>query len=378
MKIQVLQENFIKALNIASRLISTKAQLPILANILLATEENRLKIASTNLEMGVTIWIGAKIEKEGAITLPSRILQEYVSSLPADKINFEVKNNIANLNCGSFNASFNGIAASEFPALPKKEKKVFVFSGPVLSQIIFQVAFAAAADEGRPILTGVFVKAEGKLLTFAATDGYRLSVKKAELEKAVVGEFKKEEAKSLMIPARTLSEVAKILSEQEKQEKNLVEVGLTADGNQTIFSFPDIELSTRLLEGEFPDYEKIIPTESTSQITLDREELNKAIKIASIFARDSANIVKLKFTEGKLIISANSPQVGENTSEIEVKIEGEGGEIAFNYRFLLDFLNSSSAGEIVFETTGPLNPGVFKIKDDSSLLHIIMPVRLQS
>ena len=377
MKVQVLQENLIKALNTACRLISAKAQLPVLANILIATEENRLKIASTNLEMGATIWIGAKIEKEGAITLPSRILQEFISSLPAEKIDLEVKENIASLTCGLNKALFNGIAASEFPVLPKSEKKVFVFPGPIFLEAISQVAFASASDEGRPILTGVSVKTDGKLLTFAATDGYRLSVKKIELEKVAIEESKKEKVKSLVIPAKSLIEVGRILTEQQKQEKNLVEMGLTKDENQAVFTFPDIELSTRLLEGEFPDYEKIIPTEYTSKIFLDKEELNQAVKIASIFARDSANIVRLKFTEGKLTISANSPQVGENTSEIGAKIEGEGGEIAFNYRFLLDFLNSVTAGEVVFEMTGPLNPGVFKVKDDPSLIHIIMPVRLQ-
>jgi len=378
MKIQILQENLVKALNIAGRLISSKTQLPVLSNVLLSTEENRLKIASTNLEMGVVIWVGAKIEKEGSITLPCRILQEYVSSLPADKVDLEVKENIAILNCGQNNASFNGISASEFPSMPKKEKTIFNFPGPFFSKIISQVAFASATDEGRPILTGVFVKSENKTLTFAATDGYRLSVKRIEIDKETKEKEKKTEVKSLVIPARSLIEAEKIISDFQKQEGNIVELGLTKDENQIIFDFPEIELSTRLLEGEFPDFEKIIPTEYTQRVFLEKDELTQAVKIASIFARDSANIVKLSFSDGKLKISANSPQVGQNTSEIEAKIEGEGGEIAFNFRFLLDFLSSIDSKEIIFEMTGPLNPGVFKVKDDPSLLHIIMPVRLQS
>lgn len=374
MKIQVLQENLIKALNIASRSISSKSQLPVLANVLIATEENRLKIAATNLELGVIIWLGAKIEKEGSITLPSRIFQEYVSSLPAEKINLTLKENSIVLESGSFNASFNGINASEFPILPKGEKNVFSFPTKILEEVISQVAFASATDEGRPILTGVLLKKDGKNLSFAATDGYRLSVKKIELDK----EDKESETKNLVIPAKTLMEVGRVIADQSKQENSLIEMSLTKDGNQAVFSFPDVEISTRLLEGEFPDYEKIIPAESSGKIALDREEFVKAVKIASIFARDSANIIKFKFSSGKVLISANSPQVGENFSEVEAKIEGEGGEIAFNYRFLLDFLGSLSCPEIIFEMSGSLNPGVFKIKDDPSLLHVVMPIRLQT
>jgi len=378
MKIQILQENLIKALNTASRSISTKAQLPILANVLLTTENNRLKVAATNLETGVTIWVGAKIEKEGSVTLPSKILHEYVSSLPAGKIDLTVKDNIAVLSSDSFNASFNGIAANEFPALPTPSKKVFSFPTKILTEVISQVAFASATDEGRPILTGVFVKKNGKLLSFAATDGYRLSVKKIELSEVIPDEKEKEEFKGLVIPARTLIEVLRLISEQAKQEQSLVEMSLTKDCNQAIFIFPDIELSTRLLEGDFPDYEKIIPESINTTVDFDKEELNRAVKTASIFARDSANIVKVKFNDGKAVISANSPQVGENSSEVGVKIEGEGGEIAFNFRFLLDFLSAIQSPEITFEMTGSLNPGVFKVKGDTSFLHIVMPVRLQS
>lgn len=377
MKIQIFQENLVRALNTASRSISSKAQLPILANVLLTTEKNRLKIAATNLEMGVIIWVGAKVEKEGSITLPSKILQEYVSSLPTGKIDLVVKENIASLSSSSFNASFNGISANEFPALPAGAEKVFSFPAKTLTEVIGQVAFASATDEGRPVLTGVFLKKNDKLLSLASTDGYRLSVKKIELAE-VISDKKEEEFKGLIIPARTLIEVSRVISEQSKQEQFLVEMSLTKDSNQAIFVFPDIELSTRLLEGDFPDYEKIIPGEATTKVDLDKEEFLRAVKTASIFARDSANIVRFKLSDGKVIVSANSPQVGENSCEIGARIEGEGGEIAFNYRFLLDFLTAVQSPEIKFEMTGSLNPGVFRVKGDTSYLHIIMPVRLQS
>jgi len=378
MKIQILQENLIKAVNIASRSISTKVQLPVLANLLLATENNRLKIAATNLETGITIWVGAKVEEEGATTLPSKVFQEYVSSLQAEKISLSTKENITTLSSGAFLASFNGIGANEFPSLPGDGRRIYSFSAKVFSEIINQVAYAAAADEGRPILTGVFIKKDGPELAFVATDGYRLSVKKIKASELGKEDKKEEEFKGLIIPSRTLMEVLHLISDQGKAENLMVEMGLTKDGNQAIFYFPEAELSTRLLDGDYPDYGKIIPKEFTTSVVLDREELLRAVKTASIFARDSANIIKFKFSEGKLQISANSPQIGENSSEMEAKITGEGGEIAFNYRFLLDFLVSVGSQEVVFEMTGSLNPGVFKIKDDPSFLHIIMPVRLQS
>ena len=382
MKIQILQENLLKAVNIASRSISSKAQLPILANLLLSTDNNRLKVAATNLETGVAIWAGAKVEEEGATTLPSKVFQEYISSLPVEKISLVTKENITTLSTGTYTASFNGMAANEFPALPSDGVRIFSFAAKIFSEIINQVAYAAATDEGRPILTGVYLKKEGQDLAFVATDGYRLSVKKIKASQLGKEEAKKgkekEDFKGLVIPSRTLLEVAHLISDQGKTEELSVEMGLTKDGNQTIFYFPEAELSSRLIDGEYPDYAKIIPQEFTTTVTLDREELIRAVKMASIFARDSANIIKFKFDEGKLLISANSPQVGENSSEMEAKISGEGGEIAFNYRFLLDFLLSVGGSEIVFEMTGALNPGVFKIKDDPSLLHIIMPVRLQT
>lgn len=380
MKIQILQENLIKALNTASRSISTKAQLPVLANILISSDNNQLKISATNLEMGVNLWLGAKIEGEGSVTLPAKVFQEYIASLPPGKIDLEIKENTVELSSGSYTASFNGISAKEFPLLPLPEKKIFTFPAKVLTEVIAQVAFASATDEGRPILTGVYIKKEGQYLSFAATDGYRLSVKKIAGEKPKEKEEKKEEeeTKNLVIPARTLLEVSRIIADQGNSEDTVVEMSLTKDNNQAIFSVAGTELSTRLLEGEFPDYEKIIPGPSDSEVFLDKETFNKAIKTASIFARDSANIVRLNFKESKLTVSANSPQVGENKSEMEVKINNGGGEIAFNFRFLLDFLNSVESEEIIFGMTGPLNPGSFKIKDDPSFLHVIMPVRLQS
>lgn len=372
MKIQILQENLNKGLLTASRLISSKTQLPILANILMKTDKNRLLISATNLENGISLWLGAKVEEEGEITIPAKTLSEVVSSLPAETINLEVKENSLLLSCGGYSARFNGMPASEFPKLPTySEENMILLPAEKILKAIDQVAFAAAADDSRPVLTGVLVGITEKDLSLAATDGYRLSLKKIELENPL------KENVSLILPAKTLLEVAKIITE-EKGQDSIVKMGYTKEQNQIVFVFSDLELFSRVIEGEFPDYEKIIPQTVNTKITIDKENLNRAVKIVSVFARESSNIVKIKAKEGILEMSANSPQMGENTNNLEVKTEGEGIETAYNFRFLQSFLNAVSGHEVTLETTGSLNPGVFKEVGNDNFLHIIMPVRLQT
>ncbi len=372
MKVQILQENLNKGLNVASRSISTKAQLPVLANVLIKTDKNRLQISATNLENGVSLWLGAKIEKEGEITIPARILSEVVSSLPAGKIDLEVTENSLSLSSGGYSAKLNGISASEFPKQPVySTENLFSIPAEKLLLAIGQVAFSAATDDGRPVLTGVLIKIKGKELSMIATDGYRLSLRRTELEVSV-----KEEV-SVILPAKTLLEVARIIAE-EKGLNGQVSLGYTKEQNQVVFVFPDLELYSRVIEGEFPDYEKIIPQTNNSKIFTDKESFNRAVKIVSVFTKESANIVKLEAEDGRLKMSANSPQVGENTNCLEIKLEGEKIEIAFNFRFLQGFLNAISAQEIIIETNGSLSPGVFKEGGNNDFLHIIMPVRLQT
>lgn len=366
MKLSVLQENLVKGLSIVSRLATSKTQLPVLANILLITEKGKLKLSATDLETGINFYLGAKIEKEGAITIPAKVLFEFISSLSADKVNLETKGDSLQILSGNSKAEINGIGAAEFPKIPGfSGKPTLSFAVETFKEMVDQVAFAAATDEGRPVLTGVRVAVENNNLVLAATDGYRLSVK--ELKDLKAGELKK----VLIIPARTLQEVSRI------KEEGRVKILLMKKGNQMIFGFEDVEVVTRLIEGEFPAFEKIIPQEKKTSLIAEREELLKAVKIAAIFARETANIVKFSILNSQFSISANGPQVGSNESVVEAKIEGEENKIAFNFRYLLDFLSSIISEEIIFEMTGPLNPGVFKSKGDPSLLHIIMPVRVQ-
>jgi len=374
MKLSVLQENLTKALLTTNRIVSSKAQLPILNNILLTTDKGRLKLSATNLETGINYWIGAKVEKEGSISIPARVLTEFVATLPPEKIELIIEENNLNLVCGFFQANFIGLPASEFPSVPSlKEKEIISFKFHDLCQAISQTAFASAQDEGRPVLAGVLMIIKNKKLVLVATDGYRLSVKNIIIEKELKEKNKLE--KGLIIPARTLIEVARLASDEEQEKQ----IGLTvsADSNQAIFSTPETEIVSRLIEGDFPEFEKVIPGQSETKITLETESLTKAIKMASIFARESANIIKFEVGSSVLKISANTAQVGSNISELETKNEGKKNKIAFNSRYLLDLLNSINAEQISFEMTTPLNPGVFKPLGDNSFLHIIMPVRVQ-
>lgn len=376
MKATILQENLNFGLATCSRFVASRPQLPILANILLKTEKGRLKLSATDLEMGVNVWVGGKIEKEGEITVLAKVINEFVSSLPPEKVNLDLKENNLIVSSAFSKSVFPTIAAADFPKIPGFPKKA-ALSMPLslFSQSVAQVAFAAATDEGRPILTGVLLKPENKGISLVATDGYRLSVKKLPTPNFQL-------PTNIIVPARALMEVSRIKGgegEGKKEKKEgVLQIGLTEKENQIVFALPDLELSSRLIEGEFPDFTKIIPTETKTSITFDREEFLRAVRIASIFARESANIIKLKIEKGKLKISANSPQVGENESIIDIKTKGEDQEIAFNFRFLLDYLNSISSEQIALEMTGALNPGVFKPVGDESFLHIIMPVRVQT
>jgi DNA polymerase-3 subunit beta len=373
MKVSILQENLSKGLNIVNRFILPRAQLPILNNFLIKTEQGRLKLSATNLETGINLWLGAKVEKEGEICVPAKNLTEYIYLIPPQKINLEVEKNFLKITSESYQANFISLAASEFPLIPTLKKKPEIsLNNKDLALAISQVAFAAAQDEGRPALTGVLFKIKKDKLILAATDGFRLSVK--EISGLKSGEESKLQ-KELIIPARALIEVGKIIS--EAGEENNLGLTITPGSNQIIFSTPEVEIISRLIEGKFPDFEKIIPEKSKTQVMIETEGLLQAVRAASIFAREAANIINFEIKGSKLEVSSNNPQLGENKVTLEAKTEGEGGKIAFNSRYLLDFLNSVKSDLVSFEMTTSLNPGIFKPANDKSYLHIIMPIRIQ-
>lgn len=367
MKIQVLQENLLKALTQTGRIIPSKPQLPILQNVLLSTEEGRLSITASNLETTEVNHIGVKIEKEGGICVSSRLLTEFISSLPQGSLELSVDDGNLSISGIKVKADIPGISATEYPPVSKvAEKNRFNIQKAGFNQALKMVLFASASDEARPILSGIRIHTTDGETTFAATDGYRLSVKKVPLET--------KQTLDMIVPSRALAEVLKITSEDKAED---IEMGVTED-SQLVFITQDTQILTRLIDGEFPPYSKIIPKTHTTQMTVDREEFHRAVKTAAIFARDNANIIRLKVDSAGSEVSANTPQVGKNTVSIDASVEGDGGEIAFNSRFLLEILANFPTDSVVFQMTGALNPGVFLSSGDDSFLHIIMPVRVQN
>lgn len=369
MKISLLQENLNKGLTTVSRSVSSKATLPILSNILLSTDKGGLRLSATNLETGLNLWLGAKIEEEGSLCIPAKLLTEFVSSLPSQKVDLETKDNNLIVSCQGFKATFTGMSSGEFPQIPHAESDAVTFEKKEFLEAINQVVFAASTDEGRPALTGVLLKPQEGQVSLVATDGYRLSVKTLKANLKIEN--------PIIVPAKTLTEVARIVSDKGDEIKE-ISLSLAENQSQVVFSFPQAELASRLIEGEFPNFEKIIPEKFEIKASFDREELLRAVKIASVFAREQANIVKLTFADDKIKVNAETSQMGSSEIELPAKTSSGSLEIAFNYRFLMDFLNAGSGQEVVFEALGALNPGSFKITGDMSFFHIIMPVRIQS
>lgn len=369
MKLSILQENLHKGASRASRIISTKPQVPILSNFLLLATEGGLQIVSSSLETTEKTTMGAKVDREGGVCVPARVFTELISSLPQDTVFLEEKEKSLFISCGGARATIAGIDSGEFPPVVAAPGKATIrVDKEVLARALSLVLFAAATDEGRPLLTGVKLTQKKEKTILAATDGYRLSVYSLPL-----GFVDKTE---VVIPARALVELVRVC--QEEKETKEIEFFPVVDG-QLCIRVGETEILTRQVDGQYPNYEKIIPPAHTTRTTVDTQALLRAVKSASIFARDSANVVRLRTNKTTITASANAPQVGEGAVEIDAKTEGEeGADIAFNSRFLVDLLAVFPADEVVIETAGSLSPGVFCSPKDPAFLHIIMPVRTSS
>ncbi|MBI3538567.1 MAG: DNA polymerase III subunit beta [Chloroflexi bacterium] len=370
MKVSCLQENLAKGLSIVSRAVQPRSPLPVLGNILIATDAGRLKLAATNRELSITCWIGAKVEREGAITIPARLLQDFVNSLPPGQIAMELNERAQTLHlkCARYDANIKGIDASEFPVFPTiADNKKITIEPDALREIIEQVAFAAATDESRsPVLTGVLAKFEKDQLKFAATDGFRLSVRNAMLGASV------DQPISVIIPAKTLQEVGRVSGDQEEP----IEMAVTANQAQMLFKLTNIEIVSQLIDGNFPDVMRVVPEKHTTRTTVNTAELQNAVKATSVFAREENNSVRVQISNGKLTIAAVSRESGDNVGDVDANIEGDPLEIAFNARFLADVLNVVHAPQVVIESSGTTRPGIFKVAGRDDFMHVIMPMHL--
>lgn len=368
MKISLLTTNLQKELSFINHAISSKSQLPILLNVLLEAEKNKLKISSTDLEIGIEVHVPSTIDEEGQVTIPAKTFIELVNSISEESITLETEQETLKIISKKTKSVFQTIKSDEFPKLYKeKGEKIAIFKEIEMRKDFSLIIFSASTDTTRPALSGVYVKSEDGGFLLVATDGYRLSLKHHRIESQ-----KTKTSNQFIIPARVFRELMSI-----KEESHDIEVYASAESSQVLFSQGETVLVGRLIEGNYPNYEKIIPTDFSTQVLFDREEMQKAVKICSIFARDNANIIKFSLQKNQIIVSSQSPSIGENTVTVEAVLKGEENEIAFNARYLQDVLAGVEEKEMVFEMTGPLNPGVFKIKDDDSFLHLIMPVRVQ-
>lgn len=373
MKVTSLQENLARGLQIAGRAVSTRGSLPILGNVLLRTESGRLKLTATNLEVGINVWVPAKVDDEGGITVPAKLFTDFVNSLPPGpaELSLNVRTKTVHLRSGPYEANFKGMDAEEFPIIPAApEKPTTRLTKATLRRMIGEVAFVATTDDSRPVLTGVLTTFEGDRITMAAADPYRLSVRTAQLLSKVDTKLE------VIIPARSLQEVQRIIDDSEDP----VDIFVTPNGSQVIFHTTEADLVSRVIEGQFPNYRQVIPSgKAATKIIAQREELLQATRLASLFARDSANMLRFQVDasgQPPLIISANAAEVGDNTAKVDATVDGQNTTIAFNSRFISDALSSLTAPEITLELGGPLAPGVVKIVGDDTYLHVVMPLRI--
>lgn len=366
MKFSILQQDLLPLLSSVSRSVGIRSTLPVLSNILLATKDSKLKIAATNLEIGVIKFTKVEVLKDGEITIPAKTLLEVIQGLGPVKISFDAQKEVLNISASSFRASINGISASEFPTIPILEGKGINFKKEVLEGCS-EILFAASSDEGRPTLTGILTQVLQGRIDFVATDGFRLAHRQVNLT-----DFSKEEFKTL-IPKKTFEEIIKILAEDEADQ---IETQTSAGQNQIIFKVGQTTVSSRLIEGQFPNWEKIIPTKITTKAIIDRLNFLQAVKLASVFTRTDNNILTLKITQQGLSLSSEAKELGSQENNIGAQIEGDDLKIAFNTKFLIDILSATSANQMGIEFSGPLSATLIKPVGIDGLEYIIMPVRL--
>jgi len=375
MKVTVLQETLAHGLSIVSRAVSPRSTLPVLSNVLVATDEGRLRLSATNLELGITCWIGAKIEEEGSTTVPARTFVDLVGTLPAEQVSLHLNTTIQSLNvrAGSSITDIKCIDSQEFPPMPVPEmESAFQINVADFKEIIQQVAFAASADEARPVLMGVLMNVEGDKLTMAAADGFRLSVRHATLSASVP------QALSAIIPARALNELARIASEGGE----MISMVLPKGRGQVVFRVKDTELVAQLIDGTFPDYQQIIPRAYKSRTILSTQSLLKACKQAEIFAREGSNVARFNIKTsgdlepGSVEITAQSEETGSNETVVSATIDGTGLLIAFNVRFLREVLEVVKSPNVALETSAANSPGVIRPVGSEDFLHVIMPMHL--
>lgn len=357
------RENLLKGLSIVSRMVKQRATLPVLSNIMISTDKGRLKLSATDLEAAVTTWIGAKIDEEGAITVPARVIVDYVGATSDETILITVKETDIGITSEHNKTTIKGLEAGEFPQIPKiKDSGALTIKAVQLKQAILSTSFAAALDETRPVLAGILLKTKNDKLHIVATDSYRLAEYILDCEKAP-------KPFEIILPSRTANELARILPSED------LEVTISIGESQVEFGFDDIEFSTRQIEGAFPDYDQIIPKEFNAEIEAAGNEFAEAIKTANVFARDVGGNIKISVGADKAVINAIASQVGDTQASFAVTFKGTPMVVAFNAKYILDVLTILEGDRLVFGLTGELNPGLISDKTKTNFKYVVMPLR---
>jgi DNA polymerase-3 subunit beta len=377
MRVSVLQENLQRGLGIVGRAVASRSTLPIASNILLATENGQLKLSAIDLNlMALTCWIGAQVEEEGSITIPARLLTDFVNSLPNEKIEMSLqpRSKQVKLVCARNEATMGGQDADDFPPIPSiAEGATLSIATDAFKTAINQVVFAAAQDDSRPVLTGVDLAIDGSELTLAAADGFRLAVHKVALRESL------DQRMEIIVPARALQELGRLLGDSDEA----VEMKLNEGQTQVLFRANQIEMVAQLIQGTFPNYSQLIPQEHTSRAVVEVDDFMREVRIASIFARDGSGIVRLQVSEGedsepgKMVVSAKAEEMGDNVGEMDATVEGEASKIAFNGKYLQEVLQVLEGGQVALETTSPSSPGVIRPVGSDRYVHVVMPMFVQ-
>ena len=375
MKFSCNQDTFSKYLNIMSRVVSNKPGLPILNNVYFEASKGKLVMKTTDLELSISTWIGADVENDGKITLPAKQLSEFVNSVPEEKIDVIVEKQNFNISTSNNSASFNTMPPDDFPNIPsieKKEEPFLQINSADFVLAVNRVAFAAATDDIKPVLTGVKVEIKDSgIASFIATDGLRLSKQDISIDKGIKN-------KDFLVPVRALVELSHVINELGDEAGDLVSIFLIEDKNQVMFRVGDIDIISRLIDGEFPEYEQIIPTGYKTKCEIDRNEFLNSLKVVNIIARSvlgNKMILQIQSKENKISLSAVQSDLGKNESNFDCKVEGDDLKIAFSSKLLSDILNHVDSENITFECSEAVRPGVFRI-DDESFIHLVMPMML--
>ena len=368
-----MQENLARGLSHVARAVSSRATLPVLANVLLKTQDGGLRLTATNLEIGISVWVPGKIDTDGTMTVPARLLTDVVGGLPAgERVDLEMeKENTLLIRAGNYKSRLRGIDAEEFPVIPAAgDRPTTQVSQKAMRRALAEVTFAAASDETRPILTGVLTKLSGELLTLAAADNYRIAVKTLDLMQSV-------EEMSVVVPARSYVELMRVLGDSDEP----LDIILAQAKSQVIFRVDTTEIVSRLIDGQFPNYQSVLPTSHSTRALVDRDELLKAVRLTALIASSSANVVRLGFGEEEapesIAVNAKA-DVGDAEGRVDAELEGDPVTIAFNARYMVEALQNMDGDQLAVELSGPLAPGVLKPVDDPAYVHVIMPVRTPS